>query len=66
VADHNLVHAPLAHWATNRAHAVAMTDGQHQLTFAQLHAAAQHYADSMNTSHEKKTRNNKKILNKIK
>jgi len=45
VADHNLVHAPLAHWATNRAHVVAMTDGQHQLTFAQLHAAAQRYAD---------------------
>ena len=32
-----------------------MTDGQHQLTFAQLHAAAQHYADSLNTSHAPET-----------
>ena len=46
VAD-TLVHAPLAHWATARAHVVAMDDGQTQLTFAQLHAAVQQQAEAL-------------------
>ena len=50
VAD-TLVHAPLAHWATARADVVAMDDGQTQLTFAQLYAAVQQYADTLTESH---------------
>lgn len=46
-----LVHAPLAHWATTRAETVAIDDGQTQLTFAQLHAAVQQYADKLTQSH---------------
>jgi long-chain acyl-CoA synthetase len=34
----DLVHAPLAHWATARPQAVALDDGHQTLSFAQLHA----------------------------
>ena len=42
-----LVHAPLARWAQTRAQVVALDDGQHALTFAQLHAAVQHEAAAL-------------------
>lgn len=35
----DLVHAPLAEWARSRGEAMAISDGRHELTFAQLHAA---------------------------
>jgi long-chain acyl-CoA synthetase len=46
-----LVHAPLAHWAHARAHAVAMDDGHTQLTFAQLHAAVELHAQALTNRH---------------
>lgn len=46
-----LIHAPLAHWATERAETVAMDDGQTQLTFAQLHDAVEQHADALTQSH---------------
>jgi len=50
VAD-TLVHAPLAHWAQTRAHAVALDDGHTQLTFAQLHAAVVQHAEALVNQH---------------
>ncbi|MBK6999816.1 MAG: AMP-binding protein [Rhodoferax sp.] len=43
-----LVHAPLAQWARVRGDAVAISDGAHALTFAQLYAATQQRADTLN------------------
>ena len=44
MAVDELVHAPLARWAQTRAQVVALDDGQHALTFAQLHAEVQQQA----------------------
>jgi len=41
------VHAPLAHWAQTRAQALAMDDGDTQLSFAQLHAGVLQHADAL-------------------
>ncbi len=46
-----LVHAPLAHWAHARADAVAMDDGQTQLTFAELHRAVLEHAQTLTRQH---------------
>ena len=40
----DLVHAPLAHWASVRGDAVAISDGSRCLTFAELNAAVQQQA----------------------
>ncbi len=40
----DLVHAPLAHWASVRGDAVAISDGNRSLTFAELNAAVQQQA----------------------
>ena len=45
-----LVHGPLAHWAQATPDAVAVDDGAQALSFAQLHAAVQAHADSLNAS----------------
>ena len=48
--DKTLVHAPLAHWAQTRAHAVAMDDGHTQLTFAHLYADVVQHAQALTHS----------------
>lgn len=47
VADHTLVHAPLAFWAQTRGEVVALDDGHTRLTFAELHAAVQRQAQAL-------------------
>jgi acyl-CoA synthetase (AMP-forming)/AMP-acid ligase II len=47
LAADDLVHAPLARWAQTRAHVVALDDGHHALTFAQLHAVVQQEAAAL-------------------
>ena len=47
VANPNLVHAPLAHWAQVRADVVALDDGHTALTFAALHAAVTQQAQAL-------------------
>jgi long-chain acyl-CoA synthetase len=47
LVDETLVHAPLAHWAATRGDTVAITEGLTTLSFAQLHAAAQHHAHTL-------------------
>ena len=43
----DLVHAPLAHWASVRGHAVAIGDGSNSLTFAKLNAAVRQRAAAL-------------------
>jgi acyl-CoA synthetase (AMP-forming)/AMP-acid ligase II len=43
----DLVHAPLAHWASVRGHAAAINDGSNSLTFAELNAAVQQRAEAL-------------------
>ena len=43
----DLVHAPLAHWASVRGDAVAISDGNNSLTFAELNAAVQQRAAAL-------------------
>ena len=47
VANHSLVHAPLAHWAQTRAEVVAVDDGHTRLTFAALYAAVSQQAQAL-------------------
>ena len=51
VADHRLVHAPLAHWAQTRGEVVALDDGHTRLTFAALYAAVAQQADVLQQQH---------------
>ena len=51
VADHRLVHAPLAHWAQTRGEVVALDDGHTTLTFAALHAAVAQQAEMLQQQH---------------
>ena len=44
----DLVHAPLAHWASVRGDAVAISDGSRCLTFSELNAAVQQRAEALN------------------
>jgi long-chain acyl-CoA synthetase len=50
VAD-TLVHEPLARWAQTRAQVVALDDGHTQLTFSQLHALVERYAEALIQEH---------------
>ncbi len=43
----DLVHAPLAHWASVRGDAVAISDGTRSLTFAELNAAVRQRATAL-------------------
>jgi acyl-CoA synthetase (AMP-forming)/AMP-acid ligase II len=43
----DLVHAPLAHWASVRGDAVAISDGRNELTFAELNASVQQRAAAL-------------------
>ena len=43
----DLVHAPLAHWASVRGDAVAISDGSSHLTFAELNAAVLQRAEAL-------------------
>ncbi len=43
----DLVHAPLAHWASVRGEATAISDGSNTQTFADLHAAVQQRAAAL-------------------
>ena len=47
MANHSLVHAPLAHWAQTRAEVVALDDGHTRLTFADLYAAVSQQAQAL-------------------
>ncbi len=47
VADHTVVHAPLAQWAHARGEVVALDDGHTRLTFATLHAAVTQQAQAL-------------------
>ena len=47
MANHRLVHAPLAHWAQHRASTVALDDGITCLTFAALHAEVLQQAQAL-------------------
>lgn len=51
VADHRLVHAPLAHWAQTCGEVVALDDGHTRLTFAALYAAVAQQADVLQQQH---------------
>jgi len=46
----DLVHAPLAHWASVRGDAAAISDGSNSLTFAELNAAVQQRAAALSQS----------------
>lgn len=48
VVQPDLVHAPLAQWARTRGSAIAISNGQDALTFAQLYAAVQQRAAALN------------------
>ncbi len=47
----DLVHAPLAHWASVRGEAVAISDGNSHLTFAALVAVVQQRAEALTQAH---------------
>jgi long-chain acyl-CoA synthetase len=51
VANQNLVHAPLAHWAQTRGDVVALDDGHIRFTFAELHAAVAQQAQTLQQLH---------------
>ena len=48
---HDGVHAPLAHWASLRGHAIALDDGTTTLSFAQLHQAVTLGAQALHQAH---------------
>ena len=51
MADADLVHGPLAHWARVQPQAVALANAQAQLSFAQLQARVQAQAEALRARH---------------
>ena len=49
------VHSPLAHWAQHKPQALAIDDGNQQLSFAQLHAAVQQRMQALDAANAPST-----------